>query len=68
MKKDNNKSIRKYPAYKELAALLCQTTMYCRANQEWQWRNILFTIAIYKYNTNMYTSFELTQIDRSLVY
>ena len=19
-------------------------TLYCRANQEWQWRNILFTI------------------------
>ena len=39
---------------------------YCRANQEWQWRNILFTIA--KLNINFHTPFELTQIDRSLVY
>ena len=28
--------------------------MYCRANQEWQWGNKLFTIA--KLNANVYTS------------
>ena len=39
---------------------------YCRAHQEWQWHNTLFTIA--KSNTNMYTSLELIRIDRSLVY
>ena len=39
---------------------------YCRANQEWQWRNILFTIA--KSNINLYTPLELARIDRSLVY
>ena len=36
---------------------------YCRANQEWQWHNIVFTL-----NINLYTSLELTRIDRSLVY
>ena len=39
---------------------------YCRANQEWQWRTILFTIV--KYFFNWYTPPELTRIDISLVY
>ena len=39
---------------------------YCRANQEWQWRNILFTLV--KENINLYTTFELMLINRSLVY
>ena len=39
---------------------------YCRANQEWQWRNILFTIV--KLNIKLYTPLELTRIDKSLVY
>ena len=38
---------------------------YCRANQKWHWRNILFTIV--KSNINLY-SLILTGIDRSLVY
>ena len=38
----------------------------CRANQEWQWRNILFSIV--KSNINLYTPLELTGIDRSHVY
>ena len=36
---------------------------YYRANQEWQWRNIVFTVA--KLNTNVYTSLKLTPIDNS---
>ena len=39
---------------------------YCRANQEWQWRKILFTLV--KFNIDVYTPFEPMQIDRSLVY
>ena len=41
----------------------CMCT-YCHANQEWQWRNTLFTIAWL--NNNVYTLLELTRIDRSL--
>ena len=40
--------------------------IYCRANQEWQLRNILFTIV--ELNINLHTLFEITRIDRSLVY
>ena len=43
-----------------------QILTYCRANQEWQWRNTVFTIA--QLNTCVYTSLELTPIDRTLVY
>ena len=39
---------------------------YCRANQEWQWRNTSFTIAMW--NINLYTPLELMWIDRSLEY
>ena len=39
---------------------------YCRANQEWQWRNIVFSIV--KLNINLYTPLELMGIDRSRVY
>ena len=39
---------------------------YCHANQEWQWRNILFTIV--KEIINLYTTIDLTRIDRSFVY
>ena len=38
----------------------------CRANQEWQLRNTLFTVV--KLNINLYTPFEVMRIDRSLVY
>ena len=41
-------------------------TSYCRANQKWQWYNILFTIV--KLNIYLYTPLELERIDRSLVY
>ena len=44
---------------------LAQNILYWRANQNWQWRIILFTIV--KWNINLYTPFELTRIDRSLV-
>ena len=40
--------------------------LYCCANQEWKWCNILFTIV--KQNINLYTPLELTRIDRSFVY
>ena len=43
-----------------------ECTIYCRVNQEWQWRNILFSIV--KFNINLYTPLELTGIDRSHVY
>ena len=39
---------------------------YCRANQEWQWCNTLFTIS--KLKTNVYASIKLNQIDTLLVY
>ena len=35
---------------------------YCCANQEWQWRHVLFTIA--KSNISLYTPLELAWIDR----
>ena len=41
-------------------------SIYCRANQEWQWRNILFSIV--KVNINLHTPLELTGIDSSHVY
>ena len=44
----------------------CSRSNYCRANQEWQWRNILFSIV--KFNINLYPQIELTGIDRSHVY
>ena len=31
--------------YKTKQLLIQNKTSYCRANQEWQWRNSLFTIA-----------------------
>ena len=40
--------------------------IYCPVSQEWQWRNILFTIVMK--NINVYTPFELMRIDRSFVY
>ena len=43
-----------------------QILTYCRANQEWQWRNTVFTIA--QLNTCVYTSLKLTPIDRALAY
>ena len=43
-----------------------QNILYCRANQEWQWRRALFTII--KSNTNLCTQLELMRIDRSPVY
>ena len=41
---------------------------YCRANQEWQWSNIFFTIA--KSHINLYTPLDLAavRINRSLMY
>ena len=39
---------------------------YCRTNQKRERRNTLFRID--KQNTNVYTSLELTLIDRPLVY
>ena len=53
-------------AGKRLIQSLWAFEIYCRANQEWQWRNTLFIIV--KWNNNMYTSIELTRIDRSHVY
>ena len=40
--------------------------IYYRTSQEWQWRNIVFTIA--KEKNNVYTLLDLARMDRPLVY
>ena len=37
---DEEKNIQNYPVGKELN--INTQTQYCRTNQKWQWRNILF--------------------------
>ena len=51
---------------KDVFVYVLKCLLYYRANQEWQRRNILFTIG--KAIINLYATVELTRIDRSLVY